>query len=257
MMMVKSASPKRSTAVLIMTALLAYLHISATGQTVATSSVSSEYLVVHRAKDFTITGDGSNPEWNNSDWTALVKLDAPGSEYKTRFKVLYSSSGIYVLFHGIDNKITTHPDYQDFDPIFNADVFEVFLHPDPAVMVYFEYEVNAMSKELILAISNLNGKNHSSWIPSGKSKSGIRKMVSVEGGQQTAGATIMSWKAEIFLPFGALGLLPHVPPEPGSVWNANFCRLDYDSGEMVKWSWSPDIKKSFHELDKFHSLKFE
>jgi hypothetical protein len=54
-----------------------------------------------------------------------------------------------------------------------------------------------------------------------------------------------------------LDLLDNIPPKSGTIWNANFCRLDYDSGNMVKWSWSPTIQNSFHELEKFRSMQFE
>lgn len=54
-----------------------------------------------------------------------------------------------------------------------------------------------------------------------------------------------------------LELLPNVPPKSGVVWNANFYRIDYDTGKMIKWSWSPTIEKSFHELEHFGQIKFE
>jgi len=219
----------------------------------------SEPLTIRKCDDFTITGKGNNPEWKKTDWTFLTKLDPGGQEYESKFKMLFSPTGIYLLFHGRDEKITTK-EYKDFENIFNHDVFEVFFHTNPEVIVYFEYEVNQLGTELILTISNLKGQNYTSWVPwhhESKNKSGIKKMVDVVGGEKKVNATIQSWSAEIFFPYGALGLLPNVPPKSGSLWNANFCRLDYDSGKMIKWSWTPTIKDSFHELDKFRSIKFE
>jgi len=46
------------------------------------------------------------------------------------------------------------------------------------------------------------------------------------------------------------------PPSSGTTWNANFYRLDYDSGKMIKYSWMP-IDHSFHEFEKFKPIKFE
>ena len=235
--------------------LMALLHATSSGQSVAPLPGSEKVTLVLKTDDFSITGDGSHSSWTKTEWMVMTKLDRGGKEYESKFKILYSPTGLYVLFQGIDAKITSE-EFQDFDPIFHGDVFEIFLHPDPNVVVYYEYEVNALNKELILVISNLGGKSHNSWMPYGKSKGGVRKMVTVDGDAKT-GAPIKSWKAEIFFPYGSLGLLPGIPPQSGNVWHANFCRLDYDSGEMVKWSWSPGIKKSFHELDQFLSLKFE
>jgi hypothetical protein len=229
------------------------------GAVMAQSTGSQEPLVVRKCDDFKVTGKGDNPEWNKTPWTLLTKLDEGSETYESKFKILSSHKGIYVLFHSKDDKITTK-EYKDFESIFNGDVVEVFFHPDPQVTVYFEYEVNALDKELVLSISNLNGQNHKSWIPwhhGGKNGSDIIKMVDVVGGEKKVNSAIQSWSAEIFFPYGALGLLPNVPPKSGTLWNANFCRLDYDTGKMIKWSWTPTIEESFHELEKFRSIKFE
>lgn len=222
----------------------------------AVVSVVKEPLPVKACVDFSITGSGDNSEWNKATWNRLTKLDEGSEAYETLFKILHSSTGIYVLFQGVDTKITTQS-YQDYEAIFNGDVFEVFFHPDPTVPVYFEYEVNPLDKELVLCISRQSGRMNS-WIPwhRGPENGIVQKKVSIDGEKQV-GSSIKSWKAEIFFPYGSLGLLPGVPPEPGSLWNANFCRLDYDTGTMIKWSWSPSIKSSFHELEAFLSIRFE
>jgi hypothetical protein len=82
-------------------------------------------------------------------------------------------------------------------------------------------------------------------------------MVEIQGGKREIKGKITAWSAEIFLSYKSMGLLPNVPPISGALWNANFCRLDYDTGKMIKWSWSPTIEKSFHELKKFRVIKFE
>ncbi|MDH4091395.1 MAG: carbohydrate-binding family 9-like protein [Cyclobacteriaceae bacterium] len=214
-------------------------------------------LLVRTCNDFELTGKGDNPAWNRTTWNQLTKLDIGGEAYQSNFKILYSATGIYLLFYGEDRKITTKA-YEDFENIFNGDVFEVFFHPNPGVPVYFEYEINQLDKELILTISKLDG-NTTSWIPwHPQQKNGrIKKLVDIIGGDKQVNGLIQSWSAEIFFPYAALGLLPRVPPASGSLWNANFCRLDYDSGKMIKWSWSPTIKTSFHELEEFHSIRFE
>lgn len=211
-------------------------------------------LLVHSCNDFNVTGKGDNSEWYKTEWNQLAKIDKDGKAYESKFKILYSAKGIYVLFNSQDDKITTKA-YKDFENIFNGDVVEVFFHPNPPLPVYFEYELNQLDKELILTLSNIDGQSPVSWIP--WYRSGIKKMVEVVGGKKALNGTIQSWSAEIFFPYGALGLLPNVPPKKGSLWNANFCRLDYDSGNMVKYSWTPTIEKSFHELEKFQTLKFE
>ncbi|HEX8279562.1 MAG TPA: carbohydrate-binding family 9-like protein [Segetibacter sp.] len=228
------------------------------GSSKTLDNLSNTPLIVPKCEDFELSGKGNNTEWNKAGWSELTKLDTGGRNYAGRFKMMYSSTGIYVLFSGDDDKITTK-DYNDNDAIFNGDVFEVFFHPDPSVPVYFEYEINPLSKQLILTLSRLNNQQFS-WYPRYRATDNqkpVRRMVDVAGDSVKVGATIESWTAEVFFPFALLGLLPGVPPKSGTTWNANFCRLDYDSGKMIKYSYSPAIEKSFHELNKFLSIKFE
>ncbi|MCW3118005.1 MAG: hypothetical protein JWM28_2087 [Chitinophagaceae bacterium] len=212
-------------------------------------------LIVSHCHDFAISGGGENPEWNKAKWTRLNKIDAGGKENTTQFKILYSPAGLYVLFNGEDEKITSSFK-NDFENLFEADVFEVFFHPSPAEPIYFEYEVSPLDKELVLLILNMNGK-FGSWMPwHYEDKKKVVKKVSITGGKMEAGASIKSWSAELFFPYQILTPLTNVPPAPGTKWNANFCRLDYDSGHMIKWSWSP-IAVSFHEFKKYLPIQFE
>jgi hypothetical protein len=216
-------------------------------------------LKVHKCTDFEISGKGNDPEWNKAEWSALgKKVDEGGKNYKSKFKVMYSGKGLYLLFGGEDDKITTH-DYKDYEEIYEGDVYEVFFHPDPSVPIYFEYEINHLEKELILTLTRSKGQNLA-WAPwdyEYKKNKLIVKKVNVTGGPQKVNSSIKYWTAEIFFPYTVFGLLPQSPPKSGTVWNANFCRIDYDSGKMIQWSWSPKIERDFHELNNFGSIVFE
>ena len=163
----------------------------------------------------------------------------------------WEAKGIYVLFEGKDKKITGNYK-EDFSDMYNADVFEVFFHPEPATPLYFEYEINAYDKELVLLIPNLDGKIMG-WRPWHYETSRlIKHKVKV----QSKSGAMASWSAELFFPYTLLAPLQKVPPGSGMHWNANFCRLDYDPGKMVKWSWSP-VQTSFHEFKQFRTIRFE
>lgn len=208
-------------------------------------------LPVKPTHDFTIDGRGSNLAWDQASWVALNQIDEGVKGYTSRFKILYSQKGIYVLFHGIDKKVTSTY-YKDFDDMYNADVFEAFFHPEPRTPIYFEYEINAHDKELVLLIPNLDHKIMG-WIPwhyEGDRK--VQHKVFIETNDQG----MQSWSAECFFPFSLLSPLQSVPPAKGTEWKANFCRLDYDSGKMIKWAWSP-VKVSFHEFEVYRSIRFE
>ena len=212
-------------------------------------------LMVRKCADFLVTGKGDHPEWTKAGWNSLQKLDAIGEAYESKFKILYSTKGIYVLLNGTDKKISTNFT-KDFENLFEADVFEVFFHTDPTQPLYFEYEINQLNKELVLIIPNFKGGFYG-WIPWHYEKERrTQKMVEVIGGVQQSESMIISWTAEIFFPYGLLKPLQRVPPAQGTKWNANFYRLDYDSGKAAKWAWSP-VMGSFHQYEKFGQLVFE
>ena len=215
----------------------------------------NEPLLVRKCQDFSFAGEGISAEWDKATWHQLSKLDPGGEDYKSGFKIMYSTKGIYLLFNGQDNQVTTTFD-KDFDDLFKGDVFEAFFHPDKKIPLYLEYEINQLDKELVLIVPNLNGKFYG-WVPwRYENERRVIKKISVEGGKIEIGSKIKSWSAELFFPFELFSPLSNVPPISGTTWNANFYRLDYDSGKMIKWAWSP-ISQSFHEFEKFQPIRFE
>jgi hypothetical protein len=228
-----------------------FLSIFAVLPAMTSKAYGGDTIPVTRTTDFIPDGKGSNPAWDKAAWHALGKRDTIASDYESKFRILYSEEGLYVLMQGTDLKITS-PYKKDFDELYRADVFEVFLHPDPAYPVYFEYEINARGKELVLVIPNKNGRIHG-WQP--WRYSGDRKVIG-KTSVMKSGRKMTGWTAELFFPFRLLAPLPDATPVAGTVWNANFCRLDYDSGKMIKWSWSP-IMRHFHEYGVFRSIRFE
>jgi hypothetical protein len=212
-------------------------------------------LLVKQCRDFNVTGKGNNPEWGKAEWNLLTKLDTGALNYESKFKILYSSTGIYLLFNGKDNKITTRFD-QDFQNLYEGDVFEAFFHTNPKLPLYLEYEINQLNKEVVLIVPNFEGHFYG-WIPwHYENERRIKKIVYIDGGKMEKNGLISSWTAELFFPYELFNPLQNVPPKSGTVWNANFYRLDYDKGKMIGWSWAP-VKKSFHEFEKFWPIKFE
>ena len=214
--------------------------------------------LIRKTADFAITGRGDDPAWNAAAWLPLVNIDGSGGGYPSKSKILYSSKGIYLLFAGEDKTISTK-DYKDDQEIYEGDVFEFFLHTDPDKPPYFEYEINPLERQLVLTLARFPHNNlaWSPWKHEYDEHPLIVKKTFVDGGEKKPGAAIRAWSAEVFIPYEVLGLLPGVPPKSGDVWQANFCRIDYDGGKTTEWSWSRKIRRSFHELDHFGSIRFE
>jgi hypothetical protein len=216
---------------------------------------NQEKLIVNQCEDFQLNGKGENPQWNKAEWTNLSLMDEVEDKYETKFKMLYSETGIYVLSYCEDNVIST--DYKiDQGDIWEGDVFEVFLHTDTSNPLYFEYEINPFNAELVLLVPNSDG-DFFGWAPwhyEGDRK--VKKAVHILGGKAETGAKINGWTAEMFFPYTLFKALKNVPPKPGTEWTGNFYRMDYDTGERIKWSWAP-VKDSFHEYKKFRPIIFK
>lgn len=206
-------------------------------------------------EDFQLSGQGDSAEWKRTDWVRLNKRPGGKHDYEAGFKMLYSKTGIYVLFDGTD-KLLTATMTDDFLDLWNEDVYECFFWTDERHPVYFEYEISPLGYELPILIPNFDGKflGWRPWHYEGERKT--RKAVAAIGGKQASKATVDGWRAEVFFPYDLLKPLPNVPPKPGARWRANFYRVDYDEGGSTGWDWAR-VGRSFHEYSSFGTLIFD
>ncbi len=211
-------------------------------------------MTVAPTEDFDLTGDGSAPAWERAQWVPLHRREEAGLEYETRVKLLYSATGLYVLMDGSDSRITATMT-EDFLDLWNEDVFEVFLWTDEAYPVYFEYEISPLGYELPILIPNFQGEflGWRPWHYEGERLT--RRATTAIGGPREPGASITGWRAEVFIPWALLEPLQGVPPRPGSLWRANFYRVDYDGETPTSWYWAR-VDASFHEFQRFGILRF-
>src|SRR6476661_7442490 len=87
----------------------------------------------------------------------LRRRQPDGHPYDTRFKTVYSTTGIYFLVDGTDRKLTATM-AEDFMDLWNEDVFEVFLWTDQKHPMYFEYEISPLNHELPIMVPNFGGQ---------------------------------------------------------------------------------------------------
>jgi Carbohydrate family 9 binding domain-like len=211
-------------------------------------------LLVKLADDFEVTGLGDHPAWQQSEWTPLQRRQQDGQPYESRFKVLYSKTGLYFLMEGTDKKLTATMT-QDFMDLWNEDVFEVFLWTDERYPVYLEYEISPLNHELPILVPNFGGQ-FLGWRPWHFERDRLtRKATTAIGGPKEPHASIEGWRAEFFIPYTLMKPLQNVPPKPGTIWRANFYRMDYDGGKATQWDWAR-VGDSFHEYQKFGELLF-
>jgi len=204
--------------------------------------------------DFEVTGTGDHAAWQKAEWVTLRRREPQNHPYDTRFKVVYSPTGLYCLMDGTDKKLTAAMN-EDFMDLWNEDVYEVFLWPDERHTVYFEYEISPLNHELPIIVPSL-GESAYGWRPWHYERDRVtRKATSVTGGPKQSQAAIEGWRAEFFIPYTLLKPLQNVPAKPGTRWRANFYRMDYDEGKRSQWEWSR-VGTSFHDYKNFGELIF-
>ena len=211
-------------------------------------------LSVRPAGDFELTGAGDAAAWRQADWVALRRREPDGHAYDTRFKTVYSGTGVYFLIEGTDRTLTATMN-EDFMDLWNEDVFEVFLWTDERYPAYFEYEISPLNHELPILIPNFGGQ-FLGWRPWHYERNRLtRKATTTIGGPKQPHASIQGWRAEIFIPYALLRPLQNVPPKPGTRWRANVYRMDYDEGKRAQWEWA-HVQQGFHEYERFGDLIF-
>jgi hypothetical protein len=240
-------------------AVIACLALSATRYDVAVEAQNNPkagrpQITVRPVADFEVNGSGEHAAWNAAEWIPLRRRQADGHPYDTRFKAVYSKTGVYFLIDGTDRKLTATM-AEDFMDLWNEDVYEVFLWTDERHPVYFEYEISPLNRELPILIPNFGGQ-FLGWRPWHYEKDrSTRKATTVAGGARTSGAAIQGWRAEFFIPYVLLRPLQNVPPKAGTRWRLNVYRMDHDDGKRTQWDWAP-VGDSFHEFEKFGDMLF-
>lgn len=210
---------------------------------------------VVRCEDFDVTADGIAAEWSRAVEVPLNRRGSGKLEYSAAFRMMYSGTGVYVLFTGSDQRLSASMT-EDFADLWTEDVFECFFWPDERHPVYFEYEISPLGYELPILVPKLDGQflGWRPWHYEGARK--IRKDVIITGGPQQSGAAITGWQAEVFIPYELLRPLTNIAPEKGTRWRANFYRMDYDHDQTTAWDWAR-VGPSFHEIEKFGTLIFD
>jgi|WetSurSiteA1Bulk_404760.scaffolds.fasta_scaffold00240_6 hypothetical protein len=220
------------------------------GQGAAIPNPADSVLTIARCADFSVSGDGSNPEWTKAQWITFGQRGSNAS-YKTMFKILYSGKGIYCLFFCEDQKISATLQGENQD-LYREDVVEAFFWADERIPVYFEYELSPLNYELVLMVPNYDGR-FLGWIPWHYSGERVTQhAVHLEPGQEKNRTT--SWTGEFFLPYELMRPMVQAAPEKGTRWRANFYRIDYDN-RPARWSWMP-VQSNFHDYVRFGTILF-
>jgi alpha-galactosidase len=161
---------------------------------------------------------------------------------QTTVRVMWSAEMLYLRFECKYRSLTLFSDSDENgrrDHLWDRDVAEAFLQPDPSKPHYYkEFEVAPNGLWIDLDISPGAGVDL---------KSGLKRSVWLDKANQ-------AWAAELAIPIRSL--TSHF--DPGTVWRANFYRVEGAEEPRAYLAWRPtnSPKPNFHVPSAFGKLRF-
>ena len=212
-----------------------------------------EYLCHRATGPIVVDGVLNDESWRRAPIVAL-REDGAGGEprQRTTLQALWDDEYLYVGFHCEDHDIwgiTTERD----QPIYEQEVVEVFLDADRDGIGYVEIEVSPLNAVLDLFMLLRDDRRRGLW---DWDSEGLRTAVVVDGDPHHRCTDDRSWTVEIAIPHVDLFTAPHIPPEIGDVWHANFYRIDRAEDGDEFSAWSPTFRRNYHTPSRFGRLIF-
>ena len=165
----------------------------------------------------------------------------PDPRRQTEVRLLWTPEFLYLKFVARYRLITVFDDADSNgrrDKLWDRDVAEVFLQPDPAELRrYKEFEVSPNGFWIDLEIAN-GALQHL--------QSGLQRRISID-------ETAKTWTAELAIPMKSL--TQHFDP----IWRVNFFRVEGPTEPRFYSSWQPTNtpQPNFHVPERFGFLKFK
>jgi hypothetical protein len=210
-----------------------------------------EYKVFRTGAPIIIDGTLNDHAWANATPAYLVRnADGKKLAVRTEARILYDDKYLYFSFSSQDENIWATMKERDAH-LWEEEVVEVFLQPDPAKKNYIELEVNPLGAMLDIYLLDIRKPLfYESW-NSAKLQWAAQVDGTVDGKPGDK-----AWTCEIAFPLEDAATAPNFPPKPGDTWRMNLNRVEVKpNAELL--SWSPTGKDDFHMLAMFGKLVFK
>ncbi len=193
-------------------------------------------------KDFEPDGTLLEPEWTAAPPVRLEYESADASarpELSTAVRLLWSDKFLYLGYECPFTELSTFQPVRSDERIglWDNDVVEAFIAADPDQLNrYTEHEWAPTGEQLDLKL-DLPARDFA-W------SSGMQSVVKVDEAAKV-------WRVEVRIP---LGTISGTAPAAGTRWRLNLFRCDKKAGAGL--AFSPALKGSFHQPDRFGWLEF-
>lgn len=208
------------------------------------------YRVSRATQPITIDGKLDDTGWTRAKEVKLVlNRDGSASPAKTTARLLYDDKFLYVSFRAVDSNIFATMRKRD-DHLWEEEVVEVFLQPDPAKKAYIELEVNPLNALVDIYLPDIRKP----LPPASWNSEKIRWAIKVDGTVDGRPGD-REWTCEIAFPFEDAATAAQTPPRPGDRWRMNLYRVERKPSYALI-AWSPTRKDDFHIPSMFGELVF-
>jgi alpha-galactosidase len=217
-----------------------------TSQTSPQCAPAANEIVAARVQhELQLNAEHPDPQWRTAESTTFChdwqgKNPDPGRQ--TQVRVLWSPETLYLRFDCRYRELNLFPDAETNgrrDHLWDRDVAEAFLQPDPSQARYYtEFEIAPNGNWIDLDISPG---------PLQDLKSGLRRSVFLDERNHT-------WAAELAIPMQVLTRRFN----PKAVWHANFYRIEGLQEPRHYFAWRPTNtpQPNFHVPSAFGRLRF-
>ncbi|MGE5414401.1 MAG: carbohydrate-binding family 9-like protein [Syntrophomonadaceae bacterium] len=160
---------------------------------------------------------------------------------RTALRVGLRVGVLCIRFDGRDAGVVATHTRRDA-PLWEEDVYEVFLSPQDPAHHYYEFEVNPLGTLFDARVESPNLRREDMTVSTGWDCDGYSARVTTRPGR---------WSAALRIPLAALG--PESPP--AGRWRANFYRIDRGAPDEYS-AWSPTFADpaDFHVPERFGYL---
>jgi len=233
----------------------AWLLTLSAGPAETATEAPAPYVVSSATADAEALLAAGEPAWAPA---AVVRWGPP--PYETRFRALWSTSGLLLRFD-VDDPSPWHTMSRRDEHLWEEEVVEIFLDPGRSGRDYYELEISPANVvcDVRMASPSPHKEMDLSWDLEGLA---TRAIVHRDGAGRTNG-----WTATALLPWSGLRRLPSarnvaVPPKTGDRWRFNLFRVERPGGPAapekgaVEEAWSPTGEPSFHVPAAFRDLVF-
>jgi len=202
-----------------------------------------------------IDGKFDEPVWKKVPETSPFVFSCTGEKAlsKTQARLCWDNARLYVAFSVEDTGIWGTL-IDDDASLYDEEVVEVFLQPDPSKQAYLEFEVSPLGSIFDSAIGPVS--DSPDFIRGRRWNAiGYKAAVTMEGTPEEVSETDRWWQAEIVIPFKDLY---RETPKDGELWRMNLYRVNRKpTVEFQAWSPTLTERPNFHRSSLFGNLVFK